>query len=177
VLTGTTPQARFEQQEYCKGLYALAMTLGETDARRAAQWAVNVLDFRDEDSTMTAFEYDTNLANGWGVDGNPATTGEADRGVVWGVERPDILIADTAAWRGVSGSANCWLMATRICSRLPGSPSSANSRRGVACGCSGQARSPQPAASRRAANSRSRTAAGGAEAGAEAGRGVAMRSR
>lgn len=105
VLAGTTPQARSEQQEYCKGLYALAMALGETNAQRAAQWAVNVLDFRDEDSTMTAFEYDTNLANGWGVDGNPATTGEADRGVVWGVERPDLLIADTAAWRGLSGSA------------------------------------------------------------------------
>lgn len=113
VLAGSSPQARSEQREFCKGLYTLVMALGETDARRAAQWAVNVLDFRDEDSTMTAFEYDTNLANGWGVDGDPATTGEADRGVVWGVERPDILIADTAAWRGGSGSAAMFVSVVR----------------------------------------------------------------
>lgn len=92
-------------QEYCKGLYTLAVKLGENPAK-AAQWAVNVLDFRDGDSTMTAFEYDTNLANGWNVDGDAMTTNDPDRGIVWGVERPDLLIAETAAWRETqSGSS------------------------------------------------------------------------
>lgn len=99
VLAGRSAAAVAQQQEFCKGLYTLARTLGENDARRAAQWAVNVLDFRDEDSTMTRFVYDTDLRDGWSVTG--ATTG-----TVWGVERPDLLIADTAAWRSpLSGSA------------------------------------------------------------------------
>ena len=40
-------------------------------ARRIAQWAINVVDFRDPDSIMTPFEYDVNPfnANGWSVDG------------------------------------------------------------------------------------------------------------
>ncbi len=42
-------------------------------ARRIAQWAVNVVDYRDPDSIMTPFEYDENIANGWGVDGNLLT--------------------------------------------------------------------------------------------------------
>jgi hypothetical protein len=86
-----------QAQEYCKGLYTLAVALGE-DTTKAAQWAVNVLDFRD-DSKMTAFEYDTNLTNGWNVDGDPATTSDPDRGVVWGVEKPELVIVETAAWR------------------------------------------------------------------------------
>ncbi len=32
-------------------------------ARRIAQWAVNVVDFRDPDSIMTPFEYDVNPFN------------------------------------------------------------------------------------------------------------------
>jgi hypothetical protein len=96
-------------QEYCKGLYTLAVKLGENPAK-AAQWAVNVLDFRDGDSTMTAFEYDTNLANGWNVDGDAMTTNDPDRGIVWGVERPDLLIAETAAWRDMlSGSSQLFV--------------------------------------------------------------------
>lgn len=98
VLSGTSDDAVFQQQEYCKGLYCLVSLLGETDARRAAQWAVNVLDFRDEDSRMTRFVYDRDLSDGWSVTG--ATTG-----TVWGVERPEILIQDTAAWRNGSGTA------------------------------------------------------------------------
>ncbi len=99
--------------EYCKGLYTLVMALSGTATPRpitpaqAAQWAVNVLDFRDTDSTMTGFEYDTNLANGWRVDGDlttTSTTSEPDRAVVWGAERPDVVIAETAAWRDQAGT-------------------------------------------------------------------------
>ena len=104
----TTPA---QAQEYCKGLYTLARALDSSlTAEQAAQWAVNVCDFRDDDSTMTGFEYDTNLANGWNVDGDPATTGDPDRGVVWGVERPDLLVAETAAWREtMSGTAQLFV--------------------------------------------------------------------
>lgn len=97
VLSGTTPQAIAQQQEFCKGLYTLVRTLGENDARRAAQWAVNVLDFRDPDSTMTRFVYDSDLSDGWSTAG--VTTG-----TVWGVERPEMVIADTAAWRSGTGA-------------------------------------------------------------------------
>ncbi|MCO6456738.1 MAG: hypothetical protein J5I93_15675 [Pirellulaceae bacterium] len=41
----------------------------ELTARRIAQWAVNVVDFRDADGIMTPFEYDVNPFNGWSVDG------------------------------------------------------------------------------------------------------------
>ena len=41
------------------------------DYRRViAQWAINVVDFRDPDSIMTAFEADLNPFNGWDVDGD-----------------------------------------------------------------------------------------------------------
>jgi hypothetical protein len=104
----TTPA---QAQEYCKGLYTLVRAIDSSvTAEEAAQWAVNVLDFRDDDSTMTGFEYDTNLTNGWNVDGDPATTGDPDRGVVWGVERPDLLVAETAAWREtMSGTAQLFV--------------------------------------------------------------------
>ena len=51
-----------------------------------AQWAVNVVDFRDADSSMTRFAYDTDPKDGW--------TPNAD--VVWGLERPDLLINEAA---------------------------------------------------------------------------------
>ncbi|MEI6367528.1 MAG: hypothetical protein WCP23_10610, partial [Planctomycetota bacterium] len=54
---------------YCKHLYTLLVALDPNDAgstkTQKAQWAVNVLDFRDADSTMTRFQYDTNPSDGW----------------------------------------------------------------------------------------------------------------
>ncbi len=91
-------------------------------ARQLAQWAVNCVDFRDANSVMTAFEYDVNPFDGWDVDGvfegvrirrdpaNPALTLEVNgsftspddmedfRGVVFGAERPELLITETLAW-------------------------------------------------------------------------------
>ncbi|MBI85916.1 MAG: hypothetical protein CMJ81_22190 [Planctomycetaceae bacterium] len=84
-----------------------------------AQWAINVVDFRDSDSIMTPFEFDINPFNGWHVNGDPATDGrnderdndfdgevdEADeeddpneRRIVWGCERPELLITETLAF-------------------------------------------------------------------------------
>lgn len=91
VLSGTSSAAAAQQQEYCKGLYTLVMALGATNPAEAAQWAANVLDFRDADSVLTRFVYDPNPADGWQVtDTSP---------VVYGAERPEIVIAETAAWR------------------------------------------------------------------------------
>ena len=65
-----------------------------------AQWAVNVVDFRDRDSIMTPFEVDLNPWNGWDVDGDitgiESGLGD-DRKVFWGSERPELLITETFA--------------------------------------------------------------------------------
>ncbi len=70
-------------------------------ARRLAQWAVNVVDYRDPDSILTAFEYDENPFDGWGVDGNLLTTTEPNRGVVWGVENPELVFTESASFHDV----------------------------------------------------------------------------
>lgn len=106
VASGTTSQALAEQHEYCKDLYTLVRALSGTasgvTAGQAAQWVANVLDYRDEDSRMTGFEYDTNLANGWNVDGlltTTSTTAEPDRAVAWGAERPEFVLTETTAYQ------------------------------------------------------------------------------
>ncbi|MCX7424456.1 MAG: hypothetical protein NTW96_02270 [Planctomycetia bacterium] len=76
----------------------------KADARRVAQWAVNIVDFRDRDAIMTPFEYDIEPfdATGWNVDGvigAPSTDDTAPyRGLVWGCERPELLITETLAF-------------------------------------------------------------------------------
>src|SRR5262249_268322 len=49
----------------------------ELTARRVAQWAINVVCFRDSTSAMTPFEYQTDIFQpsykGWLVDGDPGT--------------------------------------------------------------------------------------------------------
>lgn len=71
-----------QAQEYCKGLFTLAVALGATGTA-AAQWAANVNDFRDADSVFTRFEYDPNPSDGW----SPPSGS-----VVWGTERPELVI-------------------------------------------------------------------------------------
>ena len=98
VLSGTTATAQSQQQEFCKGLYMLVVALSgttnqptATDAAQYAQWAVNVLDFRDADSTLTRFAYDADLSDGWQVSSSSP--------VAYGAERPELVIAESAAWR------------------------------------------------------------------------------
>ena len=90
---------------YARYLYVLAMLnvypaqtqyvaqgnqnqIAET-AETLAQWAINVVDFRDSDSIMTKFSYDPTPFNGgmW----NPTHH-------VWGTERPELLITETKAF-------------------------------------------------------------------------------
>ena len=110
--TGTNDPEGYDQPRYhfAKQLYILLRTLVETRPvdldgdgqeteaewiRMLAQWAVNVVDFRDPDSIMTPFEFDINPFDGWGPDGNLATPGGE---VVWGCERPELLITETLAF-------------------------------------------------------------------------------
>jgi hypothetical protein len=117
VTSGTSTQALSEQHEFCKDLYTLVMALSGTSGAvtpaQAAQWTANVLDFRDADSRMTGFEYDTNLSNGWSVDGlltTTSTTAEPERAVVWGAERPDLLVTETGAFSETAGSTRTLLV-------------------------------------------------------------------
>ncbi len=126
------------RQDLARDLYVLAMTLieplpvpavGPADedyqerkaqrARKLAQWAINVVDYRDPDNIMTAFEYDINPFDGWGgtvpIDGRLTTRndiyGQDQKpggalgspnfdvgGVVWGAEAPELLMTETLAW-------------------------------------------------------------------------------
>jgi hypothetical protein len=65
-------------------------SLTPAEAEQIAQWAVNIVDFRDGDSIMTRFDYDPNFMNG-------STNWNATKRV-WGCERPEILITETIAW-------------------------------------------------------------------------------
>ncbi|MDB4653950.1 hypothetical protein OAE54_00295 [bacterium] len=72
-------------------------------ARRLAQWAVNVVDYRDPDSIMTRFVFDENPFDGWnpvnqnGQPDTPATPAD-ERNVVWGVEAPQLLFSEGMAF-------------------------------------------------------------------------------
>jgi hypothetical protein len=103
------------RQLYAKHLYVLMMllkppgieidfdgdpsnNLPQETARGLAQWSINVVDFRDRDSIMTPFEYTVDpFATGWTADGDITATG-AGEGVVWGCERPELLITETIAF-------------------------------------------------------------------------------
>lgn len=93
---------------YKKMSYAEDLGTGDTAdtkrkvlyARRLAQYAVNVVDFRDPDSIMTSFEFDIDPFNddGWAVDGDPGSVDSStDRQVVWGCEAPALLLSEIGA--------------------------------------------------------------------------------
>lgn len=127
VVTANNNNRYYTRQLYARHLYVLALLLMDyqvanpaapTDpekqvAQMVAQWAVNVVDFQDSDSIMTPFEYDiapfarykeknpsASAAvenNFWSADGDPTTDDGDWRGVVWGCERPELLITETLA--------------------------------------------------------------------------------
>lgn len=67
-----------------------------------AQFAVNMVDALDRDDTITAFEYDRNLADGWNLDDDAlsqtpdpiVSTNPNDRGVVYGVEMQELAFSE-----------------------------------------------------------------------------------
>ena len=78
---------------------ALPLTANDREYRKlVAQYAVNLVDFRDADSIMTPFEFDIEPFDmtGWDVDGN-VTTMDPDGVVVWGAERTELLLTESFA--------------------------------------------------------------------------------
>jgi hypothetical protein len=110
---GGTPAHQSATMQYdAAANYAAPLTANPYQVQFAlAQWAINCVDFRDRDSIMTPFEFDVNPFNGWDVDGDlttvtdldstvkfPVTVGVTMQTVVWGCERPELLITETLAW-------------------------------------------------------------------------------
>jgi hypothetical protein len=108
-----TGSYHIQRQAYFKDLYTLLVALGRPADSTTAQWAANVVEFRDADSRVIPFEYDTQpQLKGWNVDGfvlsetsNVDNAAENTRKVVWGSERPEIVLQEVFAWRNsVSGT-------------------------------------------------------------------------
>jgi hypothetical protein len=99
--------ARRDRQEMARDIYTLLFTLCGGDPATGTTWptyvegqlielaqfAVNVVDELDPDNTITRFEFDVNLSNGWNLDDNVDTIDPQDRtlpsgepAVVYGVE-------------------------------------------------------------------------------------------
>ena len=117
--TGAATTSLEARQLYARYLYVLAMLLAERDALKPlvaaqmgipvasvtpndippflAQWAVNVVDFYDRDSIMTPFQYDLNpfTSAGWTA---PTGVPTSTTNLVWGCERPELLITETLAF-------------------------------------------------------------------------------
>ncbi|HWB11612.1 MAG TPA: hypothetical protein VG826_20445 [Pirellulales bacterium] len=109
---------------------ATPLTPREQAAYIIAQWAINVVDFRDRDSIMTPFEFDlypfraddTSVASNcnitWNVDDivGPSSLDDANpfgvRGLVWGCERPELVMTETLAThdRGTADTSNAQVL-------------------------------------------------------------------
>ncbi len=104
--------AALARQLLARHLYVLTLTLCDIDslnvdpglAREIAQWAINVVDFRDADSIMTPFEFDPNPFDGWSVDGivngymTLTSSDDNINNIVWGCERPELLLSESLAF-------------------------------------------------------------------------------
>ncbi len=108
IASGVTTSLAARQRE-ARFLYVLACLTVDLEAfntrfgnyaetaRFLAQWAVNVVDFKDRDSIMTPFDYDPDFANPSStISGWSTTPGISPR--VWGCERPELLISETLAF-------------------------------------------------------------------------------
>jgi hypothetical protein len=104
-----------QRQAYFKDFYTLLVALqsgtgalptgtNPGNAQALAQWAANVVKFRDADSRIIPFEYEQDIKlNGWTVDSDvgvstsdPSLT--TTRRVVWPAVRPEIVIREVVAW-------------------------------------------------------------------------------
>jgi hypothetical protein len=97
----------FEDQKrvrelFARHLYVLVRTMAPAvSAREAAQWAVNVVDMRDPDSIITRFAFDERIP----APGQQWTANDLSN-VVWGCERPELLITEAMAWRNIRSGTN-----------------------------------------------------------------------
>ena len=77
----------------------------EIRSRILAQWAVNVVDFRDTDATMTRFPYDPTPFDG---------AGWAPTAVVWGLEQPELLLTESLATHDIRVKKDATATPTRF---------------------------------------------------------------
>jgi hypothetical protein len=93
-----------------------AANIQAANARRAAQWAINAVCFRDSSSVMTPFVYHSHIFGtnytGWTATGDPSQvppnqSPSADLQIVWGCKPPDIVMTETLAFhdRGTADTA------------------------------------------------------------------------
>lgn len=83
------------------GAYRPATAEEQYRAYRLAQWAINVVDFRDPDAIMSRFRYDVDPFNGWHVEdvtGGTLTGPTPTFGVVWGAEYPELALDESLAF-------------------------------------------------------------------------------
>src|SRR4029077_11314240 len=66
----------------------LRQLYNDRQLREMAQFAVNLVDSLDRDDTISKFEFDADLSDGWSLDDDPftLTDGGNQRGEVFGVE-------------------------------------------------------------------------------------------
>lgn len=92
--TGIERRQLFAKQLYCL-MVAIAeangATLDDSLREQIAQYAINIVDFRDADSVMTPFDYDPSFGQG------SSTWSTANTKRVWGCERPELIITETFA--------------------------------------------------------------------------------
>ena len=85
---------------YLNGPTAFNDATGATTAHYIAQWAINAVDFKSRDSSMTRFDYDPTFAvaggpiSGW----TPQGVSSGGKCTVWGCKRPELLISETLAF-------------------------------------------------------------------------------
>ncbi len=112
---------------------ALASNPSADLAAKCAQWAANVIEYQDPDSIMTGYEYDPTPLAAWDVDGDISTQ-EPGRAIVWGAERPELVIAQTVVsntnqlhvvlnhpWNAVFSTGTVSTVAEPVASELRGS--------------------------------------------------------
>ena len=90
------------------GLGAVLQDLRKTNPNAAntdvlrffAQWAVNVVAYRDHNNIMIPFDYDVNpfTPAGWSPDRNDKSSADTVSHTVWGCKRPELLITETLAF-------------------------------------------------------------------------------
>ena len=93
--TGTARRQLMAKQLYCLMLAVArandtSLNITAEYAEMIAQYAVNIVDFRDADSVMTRFNYDPNFS--------PGSYAWSPTATVWGCERPELIITETLAW-------------------------------------------------------------------------------
>ena len=88
-------------------------------SKQLAQWAVNVVDYRDSDSSMTRFAYDENPFRH--EDGQTEAWTPGQNCIVWGMEFPELVFSEVLATHDV-GVQDTYLDSTRKTMRDPTTP-------------------------------------------------------